>query len=675
MKNLMRASLTVILVLSSITGLYAQNANHIQRYVEQYRNLAMSEQQRTGIPAAIKLAQAIHESGAGTSDLAKDANNHFGLKCKSGWTGPTYNKDDDRPNECFRKYNIDFESFQDHSNYLKGNPRYASLFQLSQTDYAAWAYALRRAGYATNPQYPQLLINIIETYKLQQYTYAALGNAIETNSVAATYTAPASEPTQQYQTQNTQPTYTQQNSNTGNNSYRSNVAAQTPVAATPAPVTTTPPNRYTRYDASRASNTRTTTRQRQQQQPAQQKEAPSTVVTINNLKAIYGKKGDMPLQYAVRNNIRYQKFLEINDLKEEPLPADMPLYLERKHFWGVRPMHLVKPGETMLVIAQQEGIQLKYLLEMNLMEEGEEPIPGITLELQTHAAEKPKLLSEMEVKNEEVASRPKSTWKPNPMQRDEKFDDSKEEGVLGLGIFGTKKKSSSRNYSRPKTVNPAARPQPAAQRTAPPANTNVARQTTQPTTTNSGVSSEQLADQIINDSKQSDGYTHSNVQATNPRYNPQARANTSSQPYNTNPRYVDPNTRQQQQPIAVQREPEMTERERRRAEKRAAKEEPVPTYAQPQPVQQQQPKTELDMLKDQFDEVIYSDQAGSPDDSPYNTGYEVEQRDPSKYYTVKEGDTAYSIAKQHGISVRQLMEWNKLDFDAIKVGEELRVKQ
>ncbi len=100
----------------------------------------------------------------------------------------------------------------------------------------------------------------------------------------------------------------------------------------------------------------------------------------------------MPLQYAVRNNIRYEKFLEINDLEEKPLPADMPLYLERKHFWGIRPMHLVKYGETMIEIAQQEGIQLKYLRDLNYMEEGEEPAPGITLELQAQAGEKPKVI-------------------------------------------------------------------------------------------------------------------------------------------------------------------------------------------------------------------------------------------------------------------------------------------
>ena len=113
--------------------------------------IAMSEQQRTGIPAAIKLAQGIHETGAGTSKLATEANNHFGLKCKTGWTGQTFMHTDDRRNECFRKYNLDFESFQDQSNYLKSNPRYASLFQLSVTDYAAWAFGLSKAGYATNP--------------------------------------------------------------------------------------------------------------------------------------------------------------------------------------------------------------------------------------------------------------------------------------------------------------------------------------------------------------------------------------------------------------------------------------------------------------------------------------------------------------------------------------------
>src|SRR5215204_6466652 len=131
--------------------------------------------QRTGIPASIKLAQGVHETSAGTSDLVKRSNNHFGLKCKAEWTGMTVKHTDDAPNECFRKYESSLDSYKDQSNYLKGAPRYASLFELDPTDYKAWAFGLKKAGYATNPRYSQVLIKLIEDYDLQDYTMIALG--------------------------------------------------------------------------------------------------------------------------------------------------------------------------------------------------------------------------------------------------------------------------------------------------------------------------------------------------------------------------------------------------------------------------------------------------------------------------------------------------------------------
>ena len=144
-------------------------------YINNYKDLAIAEMQRTGIPASIKLAQGIHETSAGTSDLVKRSNNHFGLKCKSEWTGMTVKHTDDAPNECFRKYESSKDSYKDHSNYLKNSPRYASLFDLDPTDYKAWAFGLKKAGYATNPKYPQVLIKLIEDYDLQDYTMIALG--------------------------------------------------------------------------------------------------------------------------------------------------------------------------------------------------------------------------------------------------------------------------------------------------------------------------------------------------------------------------------------------------------------------------------------------------------------------------------------------------------------------
>ena len=115
-------------------------------YINQYKKLAISEMQRTGIPASIKLAQGIHETSAGQSELVKKSNNHFGLKCKSEWTGMKVKHTDDAPNECFRKYDNPDDSYKDQSNYLKNTPRYASLFELDPTDYKGWAYGLKKAG-------------------------------------------------------------------------------------------------------------------------------------------------------------------------------------------------------------------------------------------------------------------------------------------------------------------------------------------------------------------------------------------------------------------------------------------------------------------------------------------------------------------------------------------------
>ena len=137
--------------------------------------------QRTGVPASITLAQGIHETSAGQSDLVRKSNNHFGIKCKGDWTGASVSHDDDARGECFRKYDDPMDSYRDHSDFLKNRSHYAFLFRLDPTDYEAWAYGLKKAGYATNPKYAQILIKLIKDYDLQDYTLIAL-DRIGTNS-------------------------------------------------------------------------------------------------------------------------------------------------------------------------------------------------------------------------------------------------------------------------------------------------------------------------------------------------------------------------------------------------------------------------------------------------------------------------------------------------------------
>ena len=142
-----------------------------QAYIDQYKDIAIEEMLRYGIPASITLAQGLLESGAGQSELARKGNNHFGIKCH-GWDGRKVYHDDDENGECFRAYNNARESFEDHSKFLKSGSRYRSLFSLDHTDYKGWARGLKAAGYATNPVYAQSLIDIIEVYDLHQYDYA-----------------------------------------------------------------------------------------------------------------------------------------------------------------------------------------------------------------------------------------------------------------------------------------------------------------------------------------------------------------------------------------------------------------------------------------------------------------------------------------------------------------------
>lgn len=137
-----------------------------QQYIEKYKAYAIEDQEIYGIPASIKMAQAMLESDNGNSRLARLGNNHFGIKCKKDWTGQTIKHDDDAPQECFRKYASAEESFRDHAEFLDKSPRYQSLFELDPTDYKGWAYGLAKAGYATNPKYPELLIKIIEDNQL-----------------------------------------------------------------------------------------------------------------------------------------------------------------------------------------------------------------------------------------------------------------------------------------------------------------------------------------------------------------------------------------------------------------------------------------------------------------------------------------------------------------------------
>jgi hypothetical protein len=162
----MKLKLFLCLIFGSFV-VFAQNkSNSTQDYINNYAKIAIEQEKQYGIPACITLAQGILESGSGRSRLATEANNHFGIKCHNDWNGKKMYKDDDKANECFRVYDNAEQTYIDHSLFLVGKKRYADLFKLKITDYKGWAKGLKQAGYATNPKYPQLLIDIIELYDL-----------------------------------------------------------------------------------------------------------------------------------------------------------------------------------------------------------------------------------------------------------------------------------------------------------------------------------------------------------------------------------------------------------------------------------------------------------------------------------------------------------------------------
>ncbi|GAB5565342.1 MAG: glucosaminidase domain-containing protein [Winogradskyella sp.] len=148
----------------------------VDAYIQRYSNIAMTEMRKSKIPASITLAQGILESGSGNGRLAVEANNHFGIKCH-GWKGAKIYHDDDRSQECFRKYRKPESSYEDHSDFLTGRKRYAKLFDLEPDDYKGWAKGLRAAGYATDRKYPQKLISLIERYELYKYDQEVLGQS------------------------------------------------------------------------------------------------------------------------------------------------------------------------------------------------------------------------------------------------------------------------------------------------------------------------------------------------------------------------------------------------------------------------------------------------------------------------------------------------------------------
>lgn len=297
-----------------------------EEYIAMYKDAAIAEMQRVGIPASVTLAQGILETESGNSDLVKKSNNHFGIKCKSTWKGESVTHTDDAPDECFRKYPTALDSYKDHSDYLRNTPRYADLFKLAPGDYKGWAYGLRKAGYATNPKYPQIVISNIEKYNLQQYDQ--LGTVTD---VAV----------------NTKPIVTEQ---------KAVVEMVEPVVTTSNIKPVTLPTSTTPVDL---GNTK-----------------------VNGLKVVFATKGMSLLAIATAANIDLQKLLDYNDLMNDGLlKADQLIYLERKAKQGNRDFYTVLQNERLYDAAQNNGVQLKMIAQYNGLNENDMIKKGTKIKL------------------------------------------------------------------------------------------------------------------------------------------------------------------------------------------------------------------------------------------------------------------------------------------------------
>jgi LysM repeat protein len=338
MKKL-KLPLTICFILLSKL-IFAQNSDRVKQYIETYKDIAIEEMQRTGVPAAITLAQGIHETEAGTSDLVRASNNHFGIKCKGDWTGPTVYHDDDARGECFRKYDDPRDSYKDHSDFLKNRPNYASLFNLDPTDYEAWAYGLKKAGYATNPKYPQILIKLIKDYNLEDYTLIALNRKAPDANDAIW----------------------------ASNTTANKIDSESSSSANAQPISVV---------------------------EVVKRVYPSGIFKINETNVIFVSKGTAFLKIAEDNNLPLARLFDFNDMQPVDITAnDQLIYLQRKRKTGVNEFHIVANRETVYDIAQSEGIRMESLLDFNFLKEGMHPQIGEKLYLHSKAPAMPKLASE-----------------------------------------------------------------------------------------------------------------------------------------------------------------------------------------------------------------------------------------------------------------------------------------
>jgi LysM repeat protein len=329
MKQVLFIAIPILLLVT----LFANSQTKMSRkeYIDTYKAISIREMHRSGIPASITMAQACLESSNGNSSLTRKSNNHFGIKCRNDWKGARVYHNDDKLNECFRKYRTAEESYIDHSDFLVQNPRYQSLFTINSKDYKTWARGLKKAGYATDPNYPSRLIKIIEDEKLY------LLDLVSPEELARDYTPTKKE------TPNT--------SNDLKNSYEK-----------------TKDQLKKGLDNIKIN-------------PGNRRE----VKILNGLTVIYANSSDTYENIAREFEMKTWEIYLYNDLPKDVVQpeANEVIYLERKRYNALKGnnIHTVKARETMRLISQKYGIKLSRLYRLNRMKKGEKPIAGDSLYL------------------------------------------------------------------------------------------------------------------------------------------------------------------------------------------------------------------------------------------------------------------------------------------------------
>ena len=303
-------------------SLFAQRITP-EEYIQTYKDIAIREMREHKIPASITLAQGLLESGAGNSALAREAKNHFGIKCHKGWTGKTYYMDDDEKDECFRKYKDAEESFRDHSEFLCTRGRYSALFDLEITDYEGWAKGLKAAGYATNPKYAQLLIDRIELYDLTKYDKIALGQMTDDDQLPDI--APEDELLELAYSPNDRSVFEL--------------------------VDMTAEKRF--------------------------------IYENNGVRFVFAKEGETPESLAAAFGVKYKKFCEYNLLRrpdEMVFHSGDVVYLARlkNSNWKAK-KYTVQEGETLRDIALRFAVKPERILRLNSLKKGDRPRVGQSL--------------------------------------------------------------------------------------------------------------------------------------------------------------------------------------------------------------------------------------------------------------------------------------------------------